>query len=95
MCFIANTKNSRVTLPVASMVDINSPEEWAKYDFGKYRKACDIFILNHFVLFKQNEIEKYLMDIRFLTAPHLLQTPGYIQVANVRTGNLAVSELCY
>lgn len=35
------------------------------------------------------------MDIRFLTAPHLLQTLGYIQVANVGTGNLAVSEPRY
>jgi len=76
------------------MVDINSTEKKARYDFGKYRKARDIFILNHFVLFKQNDIEN-LMDIRFLTAPHLLQTLGHIQVADVGTGNLAVSELCY
>lgn len=39
------------------MVDINSTEEKAKYDFGKYRKVCNIFILNNFVLFKQNKIE--------------------------------------
>lgn len=39
------------------MVEIKSNEEKAKYDFGQYRKTCGIFILNNFVLFKQNEIE--------------------------------------
>lgn len=34
------------------------------------------------------------MDIRLLTA-HLLQTLAHIQVANVGTGSLAVSEPCY
>lgn len=55
--FIANTKNSTVTIPAASMVNINDTERKAKHDFGDYRKACNMLILNSCVQFKQKEIE--------------------------------------